>query len=99
MFKIEGIMRDDALGSRDEASRPPGEDDGKDDGENDKDEDGERDQATSRPLDLRPAHALDELLALCLRLRERPLLRCAEGREQDEGAGDPEQREDYGGSL
>ena len=68
-------------------------DGGEDDDEDGDGEEGERDQAPFRPLDLRPAHALNELLALPFRLRELPLLWSAERREEDECTGDPEQRE------
>lgn len=70
-------------------------DSGEDDDEDGNGEEGERDQAPFRPLDLRPAHALNELLPLPFRLRELPLLWSAERRKEDECTGDPEQREHW----
>ena len=64
---------------------------GRDGDEREEEEGGE---AALGPLDLRAAHALDDLLAFVLGLGRLPVLRGAEGGQQDEGACKPEERED-----
>lgn len=74
-------------------SRAQDEEGGDGDGGEEEDGDEERVEAPLRPLDLRPAHRLDDLLPLVLRLRGLPVRGCLQRREEDEGAGYPEERE------
>ncbi len=75
-------------------SRAHDEERGEGDGSEGDDSDEERIETPLRPLDLRPAHRLNDLLPLVLRLRRLPVRRCLQRREEDEGACDPEEGED-----
>ena len=65
------------------AGSPREVDDGEDDDEDGDGEERQRDEAALRPLDLRAAHGLDELLTLDLRLRRLPVFGSAERREEE----------------
>ena len=70
-----------------------GEENAKDKCNHDKAEDGQRGQAPSRPLDLRPPHRCDQLLALQRGFRCLPILGCGQWGEEDEGTRYPEKGE------
>ena len=62
-------------------------------------EEEEGSEAAFGPLDFRAAHALDDLLPFVLGLRRLPVLGGAEGGEEDEGACEPEEGEDWRGTV